>query len=87
MSASNLDLSVLPKAQLAIWPKLNRIDPCFRSTICRLIYKLPLKLPKSGYLWWKIYMFVFAYLHGPTRPCALLKKKKSLYVGLVCMLR
>ena len=29
MSASNLDLSVLPQAQLDIWPKLNRIDPCF----------------------------------------------------------
>ena len=29
MSASTLDLSVLPQAQLNIWPKLNRINPCF----------------------------------------------------------
>ena len=29
MSASNLDLSVLPQAQLDIWPKLNRMNLCF----------------------------------------------------------
>lgn len=29
MISSKLDLSVLPQAQLNIWPKLNRIDPCF----------------------------------------------------------
>ena len=29
MISSKLDLSVLPQAQLNIWPKLNRINPCF----------------------------------------------------------
>jgi hypothetical protein len=29
VSSSKLDLTVLPQAQLNIWPKLNRIDPCF----------------------------------------------------------
>lgn len=29
MISSKLDLSVLPQAQLNIWPKLNRVDPCF----------------------------------------------------------
>ena len=29
MSSFKLDLSVLPQAQLNIWPQLNRIDPCF----------------------------------------------------------